>query len=44
MSETFDACVLEAQGPAVLRPLSEGDLPDAEVTVLVVQLLVAEQQ
>lgn len=33
MSETFDAYVLEEQGPAVLRPLSERDLPDAEVTV-----------
>jgi NADPH:quinone reductase-like Zn-dependent oxidoreductase len=33
MSETFDAYVLEKQGPAVLRQLSEQDLPDAEVTV-----------
>src|SRR6202035_3966072 len=33
MSETFDAYVLEEQGPAVLRQLSEQDLPDAEVTV-----------
>jgi acrylyl-CoA reductase (NADPH) len=33
MSETFDAYVLEEQGPAVLSQLSEQDLPDAEVTV-----------
>jgi NADPH:quinone reductase-like Zn-dependent oxidoreductase len=33
MSETFDAYVLEEQGPAVLRQLGEKDLPDAEVTV-----------
>jgi acrylyl-CoA reductase (NADPH) len=33
MSETFDAYVLEGPGPAVLRQLSEQDLPDAEVTV-----------
>ena len=33
MSETFDAYVLEEQGPAVLRQLSEQDLPDTEVTV-----------
>jgi acrylyl-CoA reductase (NADPH) len=33
MSETFDAYVLEQQGPAVLRQLSDQDLPDAEVTV-----------
>lgn len=33
MSETFDAYVLDEQGPAVLRQLSEQDLPDAEVTV-----------
>ena len=33
MGETFDAYVLEEQGPAVLRQLSERDLPDAEVTV-----------
>ena len=33
MSETFDAYVLEEQGQAVLRQLSERDLPDAEVTV-----------
>ena len=33
MSDTFDAYVLEEQGPAVLRQLSAQDLPDAEVTV-----------
>ena len=33
MSGTFGAYVLEEQGPAVLRQLSEQDLPDAEVTV-----------
>ncbi len=33
MSDTFDAYVLEEQGPAVLRQLREQDLPDAEVTV-----------
>jgi acrylyl-CoA reductase (NADPH) len=33
MGETFGAYVLEEQGPAVLRQLSERDLPDAEVTV-----------
>ena len=33
MSDTFDAYVLEEQGPAVLRQLSDEDLPDAEVTV-----------
>lgn len=33
MSEAFDAYVLEERGPAVLRQLSERDLPDAEVTV-----------
>jgi hypothetical protein len=35
MGERFDAYVLEEQGPAVLRPLGERDLPDAEVTVAV---------
>jgi acrylyl-CoA reductase (NADPH) len=34
MGETFGAYVLEEQGPAVLRQLSERDLPDAEVTVV----------
>jgi putative YhdH/YhfP family quinone oxidoreductase len=33
MSETFDAYVLEGQGPAVLRQLSDQDLPDGDVTV-----------
>jgi hypothetical protein len=33
MGDTFDAYVLEEQGPAVLRQLSDEDLPDAEVTV-----------
>src|SRR5258708_20889967 len=33
MSETFDAYVLEGQGPAVLRQLSDRDLPDGDVTV-----------
>jgi len=33
MSETFDAYVLDEQGPAVLRQLSDQDLPDGEVTV-----------
>jgi acrylyl-CoA reductase (NADPH) len=33
MGETFGAYVLEEQGPAVFRQLSERDLPDAEVTV-----------
>ena len=37
MGDTFDAYVLEEQGPAVLRQLSERDLPDAEVTVDVSQ-------
>jgi hypothetical protein len=38
MSETFDAYALEGQGPAVLRQLSERDLPDAEVTVDVIEM------
>jgi acrylyl-CoA reductase (NADPH) len=33
MSETFDAYVLEEQGPAVLRQLTDQDLPDGDVTV-----------
>jgi hypothetical protein len=33
MDDTFDAYVLEEQGPAVLRQLGDEDLPDAEVTV-----------
>jgi putative YhdH/YhfP family quinone oxidoreductase len=33
MSEMFDAYVLEGQGPAVLRQLSDQDLPDGDVTV-----------
>ncbi len=33
MSETFDAYVLEEQGPAVLKKLSDQDLPDGDVTV-----------
>jgi acrylyl-CoA reductase (NADPH) len=33
MSETFAAYVLEEQGPARLRQLSEPDLPDGDVTV-----------
>jgi hypothetical protein len=31
MSEAFDAYVLEEPDPAVLRQLSERDLPDAEL-------------
>jgi NADPH:quinone reductase-like Zn-dependent oxidoreductase len=33
MSETFDAYVLEGQGPAVLKKLTDQDLPDGDVTV-----------
>jgi acrylyl-CoA reductase (NADPH) len=33
MSETFDAYVLEEQGPAVLRQLTDQDLPDGDVTI-----------
>ncbi len=33
MSETFDACVLEEQGPARLKPLRDEDLPDGDGTV-----------
>jgi acrylyl-CoA reductase (NADPH) len=33
MSDTFDAYVLEGQGPAVLKRLSDEDLPDGDVTV-----------
>jgi acrylyl-CoA reductase (NADPH) len=33
MSDTFDAYVLEEQGPAVLKRLGDEDLPDGDVTV-----------
>ncbi len=33
MSDTFEAYVLEEQGPAVLKRLSDQDLPDGDVTV-----------
>lgn len=33
MSETFDAYVLGEQGPAVLRQLTDQDLPDGDVTI-----------
>jgi len=33
MSETFDAYVLEEQGPAVLKRLTDQDLPDGDVTI-----------